>query len=178
MADELFTPYVERLLLCLCAQMEALPEAQRPARCCVKFSGQLPTMGISVNEDECKCATAWVRIPSGGWFITSDDTFPSPDTSPEEHLCPRAWGLTLEMGIGRCPPTGNQTTLPTCDEQNAFAQVMRDDAAAFRKAIQCCFTVDPNEKFVIGDTSVVGPLGMCIQQTLTLTVMVVACNEC
>jgi hypothetical protein len=177
MADLLFMPYAQRLLACLCAQMEALPEAQQPARCCFRFDGDMPTMGISTSEDECKCGTAWVRVVD--WFITSDATFPGPDDSPEEHSCPRAWGLVLEMGVGRCPPTGDAGQLPTCDEYNTFFQVMMDDASAFRKAISCCFaTVDVLEKFVIGQPQRVGPSGKCMQQTLNVTVMVVACNEC
>lgn len=178
MADLLFSPYADRLLACLCAQMQLLPEPQRPTRCCFRFDADMPTMGITkTGEDECKCGTAWVRVAD--WYITSDDTFPGADDSPEEHSCPRAWALVLEMGVGRCPPTGDESTLPTCDELNAFHQVMMDDASAFRKAILCCFaTVDPNEKFVIGRPQRVGPAGKCMQQTLEITVMVVACNEC
>lgn len=177
MADTLFTPYVQRLLACLCAQFDLLPEAQRPARCCEKFSGATPTMGIAVTEDECKCTTAWVRIAD--WYPTSDDTFPGPDTTPDASKCMTAWGLVLEMGVGRCPPIGDENVLPTCEEQNAFAQVMRDDASVFRKAIRCCFAqVNPLEEFVIGQPRILGPSGACIQQTLNLTVMVVACNEC
>lgn len=177
MADTLFTPYVTRLLECLCAQMNALPEAQRPARCCVKFSGTLPTMGISVNEDECKCTTAWVRLVT--WYPTSNDTFPAPDTTPEASRCMEAWGLVLEMGVGRCPPIGDAQNLPSCEQQNDFAQIMRDDAAAFRKAVRCCFAVvDPLLEFTMGEPQIVGPAGACIQQTLNVTVMVVACDEC
>lgn len=177
MADQLFMPLANRLLTCLCTQMDLLPEAQRPARCCFRFDGDLPTMGVSTTEDECKCGTAWVRVAD--WYITSDEVFPGPDDSPEEHSCPRAWALVLEMGVGRCPPTGDATTLPTCAEYNAFFQVMMDDASALRKAILCCFgAVDPLEKFVMGRPQRVGPSGKCIQQTLDVTVMVVACNEC
>src|SRR5918994_7225062 len=116
MAD-MFTGFADRLLACLCAQWpDGDPLA--PARCCFKFDADLPTMGIALTEDECKCATAWVRVVD--WQVSSDATFPGPDTSMEAQNCPTMWALVLEMGIGRCPPIGDENTLPTCEEQNAF----------------------------------------------------------
>ena len=89
------------------------------------------------------------------------------------------WALVLEMGVGRCPPIGTPESLPTCEEQNAFHAVMMDDGMRMRRAIQCCFlTVDPMDRVSIGQPQRQGPNGACMQQSLQITVMVTACDEC
>jgi hypothetical protein len=176
MADALFKPYADRLLACLCAQWPD-DDPLKPAKCCFRFDDSEPTMGIAINEDECKCGVAWVRVVD--WFITSETSFPGEDTSMEAQRCPRLWGLVLEMGTGRCPPQGDARNLPTCEQMNAFHEVMLDDGRRFRNAIYCCFlTVDPLDQVSIGSPTRIGPQGLCMQQTLTLTIMVGACDEC
>ena len=176
MADVLFAPFADRLLGCFCAQWE-VDDPDKPARCCFKFGGDTPTMGIAVNEDECKCGTAWVRVVD--WYITSDAAFPGPDESPAVQRCPFLWALVLEMGIGRCPPAGNENRLPTCEEQNALHTLMLEDAAHMRQAVHCCFlAVDPLDEVIIGSPSRQGPQGLCMVQTLQITVKVTACDEC
>lgn len=175
MAD-MFTGFADRLLGCLCAQWPP-DDPLKPGRCCFKFDADLPTMGIALSEDECKCATAWVRVVD--WYVSSDATFPGPDTSLIAQNCPHMWALVLEMGIGRCPPIGNAEQLPTCDEQNAFHAVMMDDGMRMRNAIYCCFlTVDPMDRVSIGNPQRQGPAGACMQQALQVTIMVTACDEC
>ena len=175
MAD-MFTPFADRLLGCLCAQWPA-EDPLKPARCCFRFDGDTPTMGISLSEDECKCGTAWVRVVD--WYPSSDSAFPGPATTVDEQTCPRLFGLVLEMGVGRCPPVGDQSVLPTCGEYNAFHAVVMDDGMRLRNAIYCCFlAVDPLDRVVVGQPQRLGPQGACFQQTLTVTAMVPACNEC
>lgn len=173
---DMFTPFADRLLQCLCAQW---PDGDplKPARCCFRFDGDTPTMGIAISEDECKCGTAWVRVVD--WFPSSDSAFPGPTTDVGEQTCPRMFGLVLEMGIGRCPPIGDQNNLPSCTDYNAFHAVVMDDGVRLRNAVYCCFlTVDPLDRVVIGQPQRLGPQGACFQQTLTITVQVPACNEC
>lgn len=173
---DMFTAYADRLLGCLCAQWQA-GDPLKPGRCCFRFDGDMPTMGIALNEDECKCGTAWVRVVD--WFVSSDSAFPGPTQDVTEQNCPMMWGLVLEMGIGRCPPTGDERNLPSCDALNAFHGVVMDDGRRLRNAIYCCFgTVDPMDRFVVGNPERLGPQGKCYQQTLTVTVMVMNCNEC
>ena len=175
MAD-MFSGFADRLLGCFCAQW-AEDDPNRPARCCFKFDADLPTMGIALSEDECKCTTAWVRVVD--WYVSSDATFPGPDTSLDAQNCPHLWALVLEMGVGRCPPVGSAEELPTCAEQNDFHAVMMQDGMKMRNAIYCCFlTIDPMDRVSIGNPQRSGPAGACMQQALQVTVMVTACDEC
>jgi hypothetical protein len=177
MADQLFAPIAQRLLDCWCAQLQTLDAAFRPQRCSFRFDSDEPTMGIALTEDECKCGTAWVRVDD--WYVTSDATFPGPDESMEAQVCPRAWALVLEFGIGRCPPTGDQTTLPTVTQLNAFHAVMLEDMRAMRRTLQCCFSNIANpERIAIGDWTKNGPAGKCITQALKITIEVINCYEC
>lgn len=176
MADTLFAPFADRLLACFCAQWE-VDDPRKPARCCFKFDQDIPTMGIALHEDECKCGTAWVRVAD--WYVTSLDSFPGPDGTLDAQTCPTMWGLVLEIGVGRCPPIGDASSLPTCDEQNAFHTLMLEDSQKMRKAIYCCFlSVDPTDRISLGQPQRVGPAGMCMQQSIQVTIMVTACDEC
>jgi hypothetical protein len=175
-SPDLFSALAERLRTCLCSQW---PDGHplKPARCCFRFDGDTPTMGIAITEDECKCGTAWVRVVD--WYVSSDNTFPGPTEDVGEQNCPMMWALVLEMGIGRCPPTGDQNVLPTCDQLDAFHLTVMDDGKRLRNAIYCCFlAVDPLDRVVVGQPERIGPQGKCFQQTLTVTVMVPACSEC
>jgi hypothetical protein len=180
MADSLFSPIAQRLLDCWTLQLETLPAAEIPARIGFRFDGGEPTMGIALNEDECKCGTAWVRVVD--WFPSSDAAFPGPDTSLEAQLCPTEYGLVLELGIGRCPPIGDQRDLETVLQRNAFHETVLADAQLMRKALACCFNshvlINNPEDMVIGDWTKTGPAGACFHQTLSITVKVINCNEC
>lgn len=175
-SPDLFSGLAQRLLTCLCSQW---PDGDplKPRRCCFRFDGDTPTMGIALTEDECKCGTAWVRVVD--WYPSSDNAFPGPTQDVAEQSCPMLWGLVLEMGIGRCPPDGDEKVLPSCSDYNAFHATVMDDGRRLRNAIYCCFlAVDPLDRVVVGQPERIGPQGKCFQQTLTVTVMVPACSEC
>lgn len=177
MADTLFTPLAARLLACWEGQLLTLPAGEQPQRIGFRFDADSPTMGIALGEDECKCGSAWVKV--NDWYATSDATFPGPDESLDGQMCPSAYALVLELGIGRCPPQGDENQLPTVADRNAFHLVVLQDVQLMRKAINCCFRNVPlPEPFVVGDWSKQGPIGMCFTQALTITIMVVNCNEC
>lgn len=174
--DTLFKPYADRLLGCLCAQWED-EDPDKPQRCCFRFDSDLPTMGIALGEDECKCGTAWVRFVDA--YVSSDSAFPGPENDIAEQNCPRMWALVLEMGIGRCPPTGDQNKLPTCEQLDDFHNRLLDDFQRLRKAYFCCFmTVDYMDRAVFGQLQRSGPNGKCYQQAVQITVMVINCDEC
>lgn len=180
MADTLFAPIAQRLLDCWELQLLTLPADQVPQRIGFRFDAQIPTMGIAITEDECKCGTAWVRVVD--WFPSSDETFPAPDTSFINQICPTQYGLVLELGIGRCPPTGDENQLETVAERDAFHAVVLEDVKLMRMALNCCFgdpaLVPIPEDVVVGAWSKVGPEGKCFKQAIQLTVRVINCDEC
>jgi hypothetical protein len=162
-----------QLHACLCAQVNALTNP--PERCCLSVGAQFE-LGVALNEDMCRCGTAWVRIAG---FVPSV-TFPGQQEEPT-NCRPPFWALTLEMGIARCPPLGTMADLPTCTEWATFAQTVMDDAAAMRRALYCCeetLLKARGLKFVVGNWTPFGPEGMCGGGTMTVTVPVLACDEC
>jgi hypothetical protein len=177
MADELFAPLAQRLLDCWRAQLETLPADQIPQRIGFRFDADLPTMGVALDEDECKCGSAWVRVVN--WFVSSDATFPAPDSSFEQQICPTQYGLILELGIGRCPPIGDEQSLETVAQRDAFHAVVLEDVKLMRLALNCCFGQAPiPEDVVIGAWQKSGPEGACFKQAIQLTVRVINCDEC
>lgn len=158
---------------CLCTQVAAL--ASPPQRCCLAVGAQFE-MGVALNEDMCRCGTAWVRIAS---FVPSN-VFPAAVDEPT-NCNPTFWALTLEMGIARCPPLGSMSDLPTCDEWATYTSQIMDDAAAMRRAVYCCeqpLIKARGLKFVVGQWTPFGPEGLCGGGTLSVTLPVVACDEC
>lgn len=171
--DDLFQPYAQRLLDCWCAQLALTSPA--PAKCEFRWDDDLPTARMAVGIDECKCGFGWVRMVT--WYPTTEATFPDADTEPQ--VCPRLWAVVLEMGIGRCPPDGDASSLPTSEQMLAFQELMMGDGKAMRLAINCCFTeVNPLERVSFGRPARSGSAGKCIQQYMEVTVMVPACEEC
>lgn len=173
MAVDPFFAAAQALYACLCDQQNLRPEPERPARCCL-IAGQDFELGVSLQEDACKCGTAWVRIDS----FTPSDNFPL-QQEVAQNCGPAQWAMTLELGIARCPPVGTIDRLPTCEELNAYSELVMLDAQSMRNALLCCFGPSrPNRLMLIGGWSAFGPEGMCGGGKMTVQVQVLRCNEC
>lgn len=129
---------------------------------------------ISTVEDECRCGLAWVRIVR--FFPT--DVFPT-ELETWSRCGPAGWALVLEMGALRCAPIGDAANLPADDEWRlAVAQQMLD-AAAMRKAVDCCFgALVASETMMVAGWEERPPEGMCMGGTQQVTVLIDACNDC
>lgn len=155
-----------------CFRVYLLEQANPPGKITLR-SGEVAAL-VSVNEDECRCGLAWVRIVR--FFPT--DTFPTEkeDWSP---CGPAGWALELELGALRCAPVGDASTLPTSEDWSAAILQQMQDALAMRKAVDCCFGT-----YVVSETLMTAPWeerppeGMCMGGTQRVTVLVDACNDC
>lgn len=174
MADALIAPIIQDLLDCFCAAIPLEMAADKtPDECCFR-SGEIVSADASVYQDLCCSGLAWVRPVS---MFSSGEDFPNPDTAVVTNACgPYAWGVTLELGILRCAPTGSATQIPTCDEWTEFHEDIMNDARAMRRAI-CCLTaqLDPSS-IAIGAWSPLPTSGGCGGSTWQITVQII--NDC
>jgi hypothetical protein len=104
-----------------------------------------------------KCGgQAWVRVA---------DVFPSaefPVPSQTISNCNVPLAFTLEVGIVRCKPMGENSQLrgytpPTLEQNVGALRLQMADMAAIRRAIQCCFGED-DTTYIVG-TYVSSPAG-------------------
>lgn len=165
--DTLVFPLAATLLNCLCAALAANPDP--PARCCLRVGDEV-RQDLSVYEDECCDGLAYVKI---------NRVYPSTDNFPEQDLTflpcgPFAYGVDLEMGVFRCAPTSDASTLPTCAAWTAAARQVANDQQAMRAAL-CCLreNLEQGAPVVIGEWTPLGPSGNCVGGTQTVTVQVV-----
>lgn len=170
---DIIAEVAEDLYACVCAQVALL--ADPPNRCCL-LAGATFELGVAINEDMCRCGTAWVRVAS----VAPSVTFPSVQEEPR-NCRPPMYAVTLEMGVARCPPIGTTQDLPTCPDWLAYSRKVLDDAAALRKAVFCCFgpmLSSRGLKYVLGAWEPFGPEGLCGGGIQSVTVPVMACDEC
>lgn len=173
MAVDNFMLAAQAMRDCLCAQMNLLPEPDRPQRCCI-IAGQEFELGVSLLEDACRCGTAWVRIDS----YQPSSTFPLPQELAQK-CGPEQWALTLELGVARCPPVGTATKLPTCEELDLYSAKVMADAQAMRNAVLCCYGPGrSNRVFLMGAWTAFGPEGLCGGGKMTVQVQILKCDEC
>lgn len=169
MVDTFFAPHAQRLLDCLCVAIsETHPVASQPAYCCFRV-GDTVAQDAGTGEDLCCSGLAYVRR---ALIYPTGDTFPNPETDIAVGGCGiLAWGLSLEMGILRCVPTGTSQRGPTCDEWNAHAAIDAMDQVSLIKAL-CCFMefYDPGD-ISVGQVAPFGPEGGCGGNVLGITVM-------
>lgn len=174
MADTLILPVAQQLLTCLCEALPLEMAANKvPEQCCFR-SGEIVSADASVYEDLCCSGLAWVRPVT---MFSSGEDFPNPDTAVVTNACgPYAWGLTLEMGVMRCAPTGTMSTIPTCTDWTDLNTDIFNDAKAMRRAI-CCLTAqfDPSS-VAIGTWTPLPTSGGCAGSTWQVTVQII--NDC
>ena len=170
MADTFFLPHADRLLDCLClAIFETHPEASRPAYCCMRV-GESVAQDAGAAEDLCCKGLAYVRT---ALIYPTGDTFPNPETDIAVTGCGiHAWGISLEMGIMRCVPTGTSQRPPSCDEWNAHASIDGMDKVSLVKALCCFLEFYDSGDIAVGQVAPFGPEGGCGGNVLGITVMV------
>ncbi len=174
MATDLILAAAQEMHACFCAQLNiTVPVDDRPQRCCL-FVGEDFEMGVAINEDMCKCGTAWVRVAG----ITPTGIFPN-QMSEATNCAPTGWSLSLELGVARCPPLGDAYNLPSCDDWAAYTARVMTDAQAMRQAIICCLSAArPNRQYLIGGWAPFGPQGLCGGGKMTVDLQLLRCNEC
>lgn len=169
MVDTFFMPHAQRLLDCLCVAIdETHPEESKPTYCCFRV-GESVAQDVGTQLDECCAGVAYVRK---ALIYPTGDIFPNPETDVAISGCGiMAWGLSLEMGIMRCVPTGTVQVPPTCDQWNDHAAIEGLDQVSLIKAL-CCFIefYEPGD-IAVGQLAPFGPEGGCGGNVLGITIM-------
>jgi len=134
------------------------------------FCGLMP--GGDVPLDYCGggCDTegcggqAWVRVVS--IFPTTD--FPS---STQLATCATNRGMTLEVGHAMCAPQPDDDgTPPDVAAQYAATALQMASMDAMWRAINCCFGVDYDKDYVLGEYNSIGVGGGCLAAVWRVTV--------
>lgn len=170
MADTTALPLAESLLACLCGELD--DTVGGPVCTCCLSPGPEPA-------DCCPCdggdGKAWVRVIR---IFATGARFALPALDPS--ACKTgALAVELELGVYRCVSTiDDEGNSPTCDQRNADAAKILDDAAAMRRAVKCCFPATDegtHRQVIIGDWRSLGPEGGCAGGALTVTIEAADC---
>lgn len=169
-------PVMEELMTglasCLC---RVLVEAGRPACCCMWIdSDHRPPM----DRCDCECppaddgnvppgqGIAWVREVQRANI--ANPAQPRRGFGSDCAVPASRWRLTLEMGIYRCAPTGDNEEGPTCAQRTNAAADGAWDAALLEYTLRCCGALD-GRQVVIQTAAPIGPVGGCVGRVLTFT---------
>ena len=170
--DPVAMPLAEELLGCF--EQELAMVLHPPAS--IGFRpGSVTDLLLSDTENECCNGLGWVRIAA---IYPSSTAFPLQDEEPNPSGVLR-WAIDLEMGVARCSPTPDPTSIPSNAEWEAVVRNVMDDAAAMRRAICCFIALDPvnRKKMVLPrDWQPIDTQGGCAGGTMLVTVPGPACD--
>lgn len=167
--DPLVTPLAEELLACL--EQEIVKVDNPPEQVCLRV-GDVTTLLISTQDDECCRGLAWVRAVTFYPTLSFPDQQAAPQTG---NSTPLGWTVELEMGVGRCAPSPPANELITCDQWTVLTQEVHDDAAAMRRAF-CCF-LGNHQGFTVAGAWLPLPVeGRCAGGVMTVLVRGPECD--
>lgn len=130
------TVVAQQLLTCLDATTALLPD---PPGIIALRPGVQAELLISQYDDECCQGMAWVRLvnlfPSSVAFPTQDVTY--------TRCGPVQWAAVFELGVARCAPTPDGSTLTSAQQWIAATEAVLADADAMRCAIECFVETNP-----------------------------------
>jgi hypothetical protein len=160
--DVYIYPLLTQLTECLCTELEASGLA---AACrCLLVPGVGPTLDFCDEGCDGSCpGEAWVRMVRA----YPSTNFPAQDGAAG---CVTLLAFDVEVGVGRCLPTGQTNGQPP-DDQEMFdtARLQLADMSAMRRAIVCCFG-DSDREYVMGGFEPGLGAGGCLISTWALTV--------
>lgn len=155
------------LLTCLEDALNARPSPPPADRIMIRVGEQVyPLLGT--HDDECCTGLAWVRIAG-----TEEGPLAQNDLSGTCFNTNRL--LTLEMGVRRCAPTSDASSVPTEAQWLTTALQVDSDHEAMEAAFCCVGPILEERAFGpvrFVSYEPVGPDGNCIGGNLTLTVEV------
>jgi uncharacterized cupin superfamily protein len=134
-------------------------------------TGEQVAHDMSQTEDLCCEGLAYVKV---------NRVYPSADFPNEDEewmpCAPLAWAADLEIGILRCAPTGDVNAMPTDAEWVATTDIVANDSAAIRLAVQdFAARVDPLTDYMVRPWLPFGPQGACTGGTQIVTVGWIPC---
>lgn len=170
MADSTILTAANRLLACLCAQLELNPDP--PQNCCLR-AGDLVLQDVDAQggfDKTCCPGTAYVRI--GAMYPSSN--FPAPDEVTVK-CYPVAWAVELVMGTIRCIPRMGDPAGPDCDDWTLVATHDANDMNAMMLAGCCWADQLPRGRLFQLGTSTPRMSADCIERVMPVVVQLPKC---
>lgn len=160
----------QELLACLQTRLLASPYPILAEHVMLRAGAQVTPL-LGTNDDECCRGLGWVRIAS----ITGVR-----DLGERENVTcfQQERTLTLEMGVVRCAPTSDTSSVPTEDQWTDAALKLDSDQGDMEAAICCAFgdiEGSPAEEVSVGEYQPLGVDGNCIGGTMTVLIRMTAC---
>jgi len=160
----------QSLLDCLQTALLAGPNPP-PANKVMLRAGAEVTPLLGLTTDECCTGLGWVRIAGISGVRQLGDLDNVACFSQERTL-------TLELGVARCAPTSDISTVPSEDDWFESASQLDADQGAMEAAVCCAFgDVDSiaAEEVAVGEYQPFGIDGNCIGGTMTVLIRMSAC---
>lgn len=160
----------QELLACLQAALAAGPNPP-PADKVMLRAGREVTPLLGTGTDECCTGLGWVRI-AGITGVKQLGDLDNVSCFQQERT------LTLELGVARCAPSADISTVPTADQWLASALQLDSDQGAMEAAVCCAFgdiEGSAAEEVAVGDYEPFGVDGNCIGGTMTVKIAMEAC---
>lgn len=161
----------QELLACLETALLAGPNPP-PANKIMLRAGAQVTPLLGTGTDECCTGLGWVRIARVGGVRALGER--------ENVACfQQERTLTLEMGVARCAPSADISTVPSEDQWTATALQLDADMGAMEAAVCCAFgDLDDSlaaDEVAVGEYEPFGVDGNCIGGTMTVTLRMESC---
>ena len=160
--DRLVAP---RLILLASALAEELRDSGLPEPC---FVAPLPGAGVSHDFCDCTdsgCGMAWTRLV----VMTPNPAAAQIRSASGGSDCGAPLDITVEVGVGRCAPTMDGTSLPTAVEHLAATELQMADMAAMKRVL-CSFSGFATDYPVtLTSYTPFGPQGGCVGGTWLAT---------
>lgn len=160
----------QELLACLETALLAGPNPPPANRIMLRAGAEVTPM-LSTVDDECCSGLGWVRVAG----ISGVRELRAPDNT-SCFLPDRT--LTLEMGVARCMPTPDASSLVTEDQWEDVALQLDADMGAMESALCCAFSDlegSPAEEIAVGEYQPFGVDGNCIGGTMTVRIAMSRC---
>lgn len=161
-------PILNDILGCLCTALEQSPGG-KPCYC-----GLLPGDTVAMDYCDCTSATngcgmAWARLDMslvGANVYNSVYARKALNTA----RCVAMMSHRVQLGVTRCLTGMDVHGAPPREWQNyEAARIQLGDFAAMRRALDCCFPLDPRREWLFERYIPYGPAGNCVGGYCTFT---------
>lgn len=160
----------QELLACLQTELVASPYPIAPEHVMMRAGAEVTPL-LGTNRDECCEGLGWVRIASITGVHDVGDLSNVSCFSQERTL-------VLELGVVRCAPTSDVSSVPTEAQWLDAALKLDSDQGDMEAAICCAFSDlegSAAEEVSVGEYRPLGVDGNCIGGTMLVNIRMSAC---
>lgn len=160
----------QELLACLETALAAGPNPPPSDKIMLRAGSEVTPL-LGTTTDECCTGLGWVRVSRVSGVRQLGDL--------DNVSCfQRERTLELELGVARCAPLSDTSTVPTEDQWAAAALQLDADMGAMEAAVCCAFNDlegSAAEEVSVGDYAPFGVDGNCIGGTMTVLIRMSNC---